>query len=263
MLARRGWRVCVHAPGSVSPPSLAALDEDGEAEESEADREHMRRVQGRVRAWGVEEVVFDDGGCAADAAREGGAGDGGRGAAVRAVERLIADGDEFDAVVDTVGGKEVWEAGERLLAQCGSGTGGRTRRKQFTTTVGDCPARPVPTAKDNFRAGLRALKGNAASTSNGTSKKEKENNKNKKGASAVSYAWVSVAQDVDWEGEDVRDSLGAVVSMALEEGIRPVVEGASLPFERAGEVFEERRPNGASLGAGVLRGGSVVVRVVS
>ncbi|KAF7330851.1 hypothetical protein MVEN_02424500 [Mycena venus] len=249
MLARRGWRVCVHAPGSLSDP-----DAD---ESEEADKQHMRRVQERVRAWGVEEVVFDDGGCAADWSALGHGSDGGRGAAVRAVERLIGDGDEFDAVVDTIGGKEVWEAGERLLVR-----GAKARWKQFTTTVGDCPTRPVPTAKDNFRAGLRALKGGNGSGISAPdeekkkgSKKEKENKKEK--GSAVSYAWVSAAQDVDWEGEDVRDSLGAVVRMTLEEGVRPVVEGSAVPFERAGEVFEGREGSG-----GVLRGGSVVVRVV-
>ncbi|KAF8211634.1 hypothetical protein K438DRAFT_1807634 [Mycena galopus ATCC 62051] len=253
ILARRGWHVCVHAPGSVS----ASDSEDAE----DADRAHMRRVQERVRAWGVEEVVFDDGGCAADCSFESGDGGRGNGAAVRAVERLIADRDEFDAVVDTIGGKEVWDAGERLLAR-----GEKTRgQKQFTTTVGDWPARPVPTAKDNFRAGLRALTwGNGASNSSGEGKKSKKakkekENKKAKGGSVVSYAWVSAAQDVDWEGEDVRDSLAAVVRIALEEGARPVVEGTAMPFERAAEVFEGRE---GSASGGVLKGGSVVVRVV-
>ncbi|KAJ6463199.1 hypothetical protein C8R47DRAFT_992720 [Mycena vitilis] len=268
ILARRGWRVCVHAPGSLAP----------------LDRAHMRRVQARARAWGVEEVVFDDGGCAADVLRPhpGGNGeeDGGRGAAVRAIERLIGDGDEFDAVVDCVGGREVWEAGERLLARAGGEAAhghARGKRKQFTTTVGDCPARPVPTAKDNFRAGLRALKGASAPAppkekegkksrflpKSSSSSKSSSKAKSGGGAAAhvVSYAWVSAAQDVDWEGEDVRDSLGGVVRMALEEGVRPVVEEgvrAALPFERAVEVFECA---GIGIGAGVLRGGSVVVRV--
>ncbi|KAJ7179595.1 hypothetical protein C8R46DRAFT_1325263 [Mycena filopes] len=253
MLTRRGWRVCVHAPGSLGDSGGASADP------SAADKEYMRRVQARARAWGVEEVVFDDGG----AVGEG--GDGGRGAAVRAIERLIGDGDAFDAVVDTVGGKEVWEAGERLLAENGSGNGGAEnlkagRRKQFTTTVGDCPARPIPSAKDNFRAGLRALRGNQ--NEGKKSKSKKENKKAEKaggGRSEVGYAWVSPAQDVDWEGEDVRDSLGAVIRLALEEdGVRPVLEEEQvpLPFERAAEVFEARD-------GGVMRGGNVVVRVAS
>jgi hypothetical protein len=64
-------------------------------------------------------------------------------------------------------------------------------------------------------------------------KKEKENKNGVKG-STVNYAWMSVAQDVDWEGEDVRDSLRAVVRMTMEERIRPIVVGDALPFERAG-----------------------------
>ncbi|KAJ6516392.1 hypothetical protein C8R45DRAFT_889993 [Mycena sanguinolenta] len=244
LLARRGWRVCVHAPGSVS-----------ESDDEQADKEHMRRVQERVRAWGVEEVVFDDGGCAADnVSAFGSAVDagGGNGAAVRAVERLIADGDEFDAMVDTIGGKAVWDVGERLLAR-----GSAKRRKQFTTTVGDWPIRPVPTAKDNFRAGLRALTGGNGA---GDDKKSpKKTTKKEKAGSAVNYAWVSAAQDVDWEGEDVRDSLGAVVRIALEESVRPIVEGDALPFERAGEVLEGRAGGGST---GVLKGGNVCVRVV-
>ncbi|KAJ7672823.1 hypothetical protein B0H17DRAFT_1208536 [Mycena rosella] len=231
MLARRGWRVCVHAPGSLA-------DGGGAAAETDADRAHMRRVQARVRAWGVEEVVFDDGGGAGER------GDGGRGAAVRAVERLIGDGDAFDAVVDTVGGRAVWEAGERLLAGAGAG------RKQFTTTVGDWPGRPVPTAKDNFRAGLRALRGNQSQGGGGGGGAAKKGAKR----SEVGYAWVSAAQDVDWEGADVRDALGAMLRLALEGGVRPVVE-AEQPFERAPEVFERG-------GGEVLRGGSVVVKVV-
>ncbi|KAJ7667543.1 hypothetical protein DFH06DRAFT_983356 [Mycena polygramma] len=259
ILVRRGWRVCVHAPGSLAPLSEHDNDPD-DAEEEERDREHMRSVQARARAWG---------------------GDGGRGAAVRAIERLIGDGDEFDAVIDCVGGREVWEAGERLLAR-GDAANGRGKRKQFTTTVGDCPARPVPTAKDNFRAGLRALKGASASVSAPKEKEKEEKAKKSRfrskskssssgkngggGGHVVSYAWVSAAQDVDWEGEDVRDSLGGVVRMALEEGVRPVVEEgvkAALPFERAPEVFEPARWRGGDggVGAGVLRGGSVVVRV--
>ncbi|KAJ7727920.1 hypothetical protein B0H16DRAFT_247074 [Mycena metata] len=242
MLTRRGWRVCVHAPGSL-------VEGGADVDPSEEDKQHMRRVQARARSWGVEEVVFDDGGAMGED------GDGGRGAAVRAVERLIGDGDSFDAIVDTIGGRELWEAGERLLAENGgAGQKGVGRRKQFTTTVGDYPARPIPSAKDNFRAGLRSLRGNQ----NEGKKSKKENKKEKAagGRSEVGYAWVSSAQDVDWEGEDVRDSIAAVLRMALEDGVRPFLEEerVPLPFERAAEVFETRD-------GGVMRGGNVVVRV--
>ncbi|KAJ7067885.1 hypothetical protein C8F01DRAFT_1116108 [Mycena amicta] len=242
MLVSRGWRVCIHAPGTLLDPSFDSSEEH--------DKEHMTSIQTRARAWGVEEVVFDDGGAVGDEE-----GDWGRAATVRAVDRLIDDGDLFDAMVDTLGGRAIWEAGERLLTR----SDGRTaRRKMFTTTVGDAPGRPVPTAKDNFRAGLRAMRGEGG----GGTKKHKTK-KNEKAQCKVSYAWVNAAQDVDWEGGDVRDGLAAVVRMALDSSsgpaVRPFVEepGAALPFERAVEVFEGR----TDMGAGVRRGGCVVVKV--
>ncbi|KAJ7087267.1 hypothetical protein B0H15DRAFT_931268 [Mycena belliarum] len=282
MLVQRGWRVCVHAPGSLACAAAGSFStsasasaascaggEDAEPKpETDEDRAHMRAVQARVRGWGVEEVVFDDGGAPAEHAAGGASAR--EGAAVRAVERLVADGDVFDAVVDTVGGRAVWEAGERLLA----GPGG-SGRKQFTTTVGDCAARPVPTAGDNFRAGLRALRGNAQTSgaaagkagkgkSKGKGKGKGEKGENEKRRSEVAYAWVSAAQDVDWEGADVRDALGALVQLALRPpgagGVRPVGE-AECAFERAGEVFEAGEGCGDTRAA-VMRGGSVVVRVV-
>ncbi|KAJ6627370.1 hypothetical protein B0H10DRAFT_1994147 [Mycena sp. CBHHK59/15] len=240
MLVRAGWRVCVHAPSAPFSSSTSTSDEE----------EHMRRVQARVRAWGVEEVVFDD----------GGADEGGRGAAVRAVERLIADGDAFDAVLDTVGGRAVWDAGERLLAR-GGGEKAQTepRPKQFTTTVGDCPARPVPTAADNFRAGLRALRGSAGDDGKSAGKGNSGDNNRERGASRahVGYAWVSAAQDVDWEGADVRGALGALLGAGV--ALFADADGGeddTLPFERAPEAF------GAGVGTRIALGGSVVVRVV-
>lgn len=75
----------------------------------------MRVIKERVRVWGADEVIFDD-------EEEGGGGDNGRGVAVRALDSLREDGDVFDAVLDTVGGKEVREAGERLLRSPGFAT---------------------------------------------------------------------------------------------------------------------------------------------
>ena len=57
----------------------------------------------------------------------------------------------------------------------------------------------------------------------------------------VGYAWVSIAADVD-EGEDVRDSLAAVVEMVESEKVKPWVgadedEDRVVTFERAPEAF--------------------------
>ncbi len=205
MLANRGWRVCVHAP----MPALK--DED----------EYMRDIEDRIREWGGEEVVFDDG--------------EGRGAVVRVIERLMGDGDTFDAILDTVGGKDIWDVSQKLL----NGTGKGKSCGQFTTLVGDIPEKIIPSAGSHFKAGLRSLR----------------NTHNHEG-SKVGYAWVSIAQDVDWEGEDVRDSIGAVLRLAINEGIKPFVGGdaRTVPFERTPNVFS----------AGFFNSGStVVVKVVS
>jgi NADPH:quinone reductase-like Zn-dependent oxidoreductase len=212
ILVRRGWRVCVHVP------MLCAAEDE---------RKYMRDVENRVRGWGAEEVLFDD---------------GAEGAVARVIEGLI---EAFDAVLDTVGGRDVWEAGDRLLR------GGRCGL--FTTLVGDKPDRAIPSAGDHFRAGLRSLMPGKRGRRRGVSVeewKEKDGGKGK-----VGYAWVSVAQDVDWEGEDVKESLRAVLGMALESGVKPWT-GKVVPFEKTPEVF-------ARDGRELLRdGGTVVVRIV-
>lgn len=82
--------------------------------------------------------------------------------------------DKFDAVIDTVGGKDIWElACARYLVPAG----------QFVTTKGDKPSRPIPSSKDLFRGGLRSL--------------------------SVKYVWV--CGDVDFSGEDIRTTLGRVL----------------------------------------------------
>ncbi|KIK65786.1 hypothetical protein GYMLUDRAFT_39314 [Collybiopsis luxurians FD-317 M1] len=277
MLVKRGWRVCVHA--SLMDPEL----EEGSREE----RVYMEGVERRVRRWGAEEVVFDDGGGGDGGSGSGSGGeDDGTAAVVRVIERLIGDGDVFDAVLDTVGGKEVWEASERLLrntgvsapdpvlastsslkSTLGMGMGMKKRKKgvemeagnpshgtgQFTTLVGDTPGRPIPAAGDLFKAGLRSLKSTHKNGQDGAGDEAVKRG----GYGRVGYAWVSVAQDVDWEGEDVRDSVAAVVKMAIGEGVRPWVggsEGGVVPFERTPKVFVANGP--------LSNGGTVVVKIV-
>ncbi|KAH7875952.1 uncharacterized protein C8R40DRAFT_1264914 [Lentinula edodes] len=301
MLVKRGWRVCVHASFLRDPE----LVEEGSREE----RVYMESVERRVRRWGAEEVVFDDGG-GSDPEGGGGGCEDGVAAVVRVIERLVEDGDVFDAVLDTVGGKEIWEASERLLRNTGVPSPspdsifpsisssseikpsllGRRKKKdknndasplpgnqshpggtgQFTTLVGDTPSRPIPTASDHFRAGLRSMKNthNATTTKDGSNRSPVKKGAN--GNGKVGYAWVSVAQDVDWEGEDIRDSLGAVVKMAMSEGVRPWIGGSKsegndeandndddervVPFERTPRIFVANGP--------LSNGGTAVVKVV-
>ncbi|KAF5361573.1 hypothetical protein D9757_011544 [Collybiopsis confluens] len=293
MLVRRGWRVCVHA--SLPDGYL----EEGSKEESV----YMESVERRVRRWGAEEVVFDDGyGRSVDGPGCGFGGEGsedeGVAAVVRVIERLIGDGDVFDAVLDAVGGKEVWEASERLLRNTGVSApdpvrldtgsslnlaslphgmlkGSLSIRKkkrekekgkemeagnsshgtgQFTTLVGDTPGRPIPTPGDLFKAGLRSLKSTHKTGQDGVGDEMVK----KGGLGRVGYAWVSLAQDVDWEGGDVRDSVAAVVNMAMNEGVRPWVgvgeDGRVVPFERTPAAFVANGPLG--------NGGTVVVKLV-
>lgn len=257
MLVRRGWRVSVHVPFSSVP--MNATQEVGD--------QFMRVTEERAREWGADEVIFDDG--------EGGGGvDDGRGAAVRVLDSLREDGDIFDAVLDTIGGKEVREAAERLLRSTGVDTStfdspikspGLSKRRdsgQFTTLVGDVPERAIPTAGDNFRAGLRSLRIGNDGTGRDAIVEETADTKAK-----VGYAWVSVAQDVDWEGDDVGETLGIVLRQALEADVRPVVDDIdftrpvplqmtrTVPFEDTPFVFVDNGPLGD--------GGTVVVRIAA
>ncbi|KAL0949793.1 hypothetical protein HGRIS_009831 [Hohenbuehelia grisea] len=308
ILARRGWRVCIHAP----LPVLSPLDPTTGT--AVPDESRMKDIEDRAREWGVEEVVFDDGGLADDVTSPISPGARASSApVVRVLERLFDDGDIFDAVVDTIGGKDVWSAAERLLQAPTTPADGQGPRSagQFTTLAGDIPERPIPTAGDLFRSGLRSWRigangnskrerhasmGEASATGKGTSGLQglsapssrraseddpaggpvspggvsiRSESTRGKGKGKVGYAWVSVAQDLDWEGEDVRDTLSTVLRLALEEGIRPhgagggrlrpATPGRIVPFEKAPDVFV----GGKDGMGGVLRaGGAVVVKVV-
>jgi hypothetical protein len=285
MLIRLGWRVSVHVPFSCVPADATQELADG----------FMRAVEDRAREWGADEVIFDDG--------EAEDVDDGRAAAVRVIETLREEGDVFDAILDTVGGKEVREAGERLLRSNGSlpadGSASvsplsattsptpaqgfpfsKSKRRGiglFTTLVGDTPERPIPSAADAFRANLRSFRF-GLNDSNRSHVAGAEGNSKTGGANAssdidssggggaqgtVGYAWVCVAHEVsEWEGADVRETLGAVLTLAMEDGIRPLVEDVGggmlgrprvVPFEKTPGVFVD---NG-SLGDG----GTLVVRI--
>ncbi|TFK74362.1 hypothetical protein BDN72DRAFT_50073 [Pluteus cervinus] len=311
LLAKRGWRVSVHAPlPTISlPASISVLGESEDPVEL-----YISAIQARVTKWGGEEVIFDDGGGGGghlDGITEGSVDThGGFGfemdsesTVIRMLEGLRSEGEVFDAILDTIGGKRIWEASERLLRVCG-GVGVDEEKKrhgigQFTTVVGDNPSRVIPTAGDHFRASLRSWRigGNASdrhSNGNGndgdsnehspTNRSENLNGRyqpklmvddssstlegvslppspttpslphpptsfsipsamslmrskstrstkaaaggtpTSNGANAgggggkVGYAWVSIAQDVDWEGEDIRETLGSVLRLSLKTG---------------------------------------------
>ena len=246
MLALRGWRVSVHVPINAEAGSEEAA-------------QLMVLAEARAQKIGGEEVVFDDGGQPGDPWW-----DDGRAAAVRLIHGLTDDGDVYDAVIDTIGGRDIREASERLLKSTGKvnphreelavasldgpAPPNRSEKKagigQFTTLVGEVPERVIPTTADSFRAGLRSLKlgggGSSGEDVNGVKTK-------------VGYAWISVAQDVDWEGEDIAATIGNVVRLALEYNVTPVVKRPStadefpgpehqwqsgiMPLEKTPEIF--------------------------
>ncbi|KAF9449549.1 hypothetical protein P691DRAFT_812211 [Macrolepiota fuliginosa MF-IS2] len=262
MLVLRGWRVCVHVPFIASPPNVPTTSAIAEG--------FMEEVEERIRKWGAEEVIFDDG--------EVVGSDEGRGAVVRVIDGLREDGDVFDAVLDTVGGKDVRAAAEKLLRSPGrrvdpdeSGNGGGRNGKgpakglgQFTTVVGDSPERAIPSAGDLFRAGLRSLKfgggGGGGSTILSTERGSSENvsvRSHEEKGGKVGYAWVNISQDVDWEGKGVGETIGSIMELALEYGIKPwvgteyaIINGTGPTNSRPGTPSLATTPTPTAAGGG-------------
>jgi len=263
MLHVRHWRISVHVPISGS-------------HDSPENQRYMLEAEELVRTLGGEEVVFDDGGLPGDPWW-----DDGRAAAARLIDGLREDGDVFDAVIDTIGGKEIRDAAERLLKSTGEvdETGDKRVRNldgpappskntkkvgggQFTTVVGDFPERPIPTTADNFRSGLRSLKHGGAGGSVGMLEE---------GRARVGYAWVSAAQDVDWEGDDVAMTIGHLLNLAEEQQVKPIVQRATVTDEylpeyhwQSGVIPLEKAPEIFINGDSPLRaGGTMVVKVAA
>ncbi|KAI9448349.1 hypothetical protein H4582DRAFT_82192 [Lactarius indigo] len=206
----------------------------------------LQEVCARLRAWGVEGICV--------------------GAARDVLHGLDVD---VDFVLDTVGGREIWDAAHTLLARSTPSRG----PAQFTTIVGDAGSgKAVPTTQDHWRAGVRSLK-RAMTVNRGGSVRQQSPRGSPSSsllgtthtaatARTVGYAWVSCIADVDFEGGDVRDALAALLAMpALQH---PPLEalmglggeygaGRVLPFERASEAFG---------GAMLEGGGTAVIRIV-
>jgi len=244
MLARRGWRVSVHVPVPTNLPIIPGISRSHINEESRRIA-YLEEVERLIRSWGAEEVLFI---CQHDDDAEG------RDGAVKLMERLIETDERFDGILDTIGGKEVWDAGEALLAWCSGGA-----ESQFTTLVGDSPERIVPSTSDLFKAGVRSTKKHGTGISAASRRYSTDSiisdGRKSRTKSKVEYAWVIINQDVDWQGEDIADSLRAVIrGAAVEEGVRPLIAADRiLPFEKTPEVF---------VGSLLDGGGTVVVKVV-
>ncbi|KAI6098894.1 hypothetical protein EV401DRAFT_1878893 [Pisolithus croceorrhizus] len=250
ILVREGWCVWAHVPVPFTLPGPALevtgelRDEEGE-KESERRRAALRRIEERLRGWGVDE----------------------QGSVAALLAYLTRCCVRVDAVLDTVGGREVWEVGRALLSlpvqEWEVTSNYRTEQArgegqaQFTTLLGDAPDRVVASAGDNFKAGVRALGiggpkdhrqsktldlhdpfdalscggRNAYDSFSLPETKGKIRNTTKKKIKprAVNYSWVSLASDIDWEGGDVCDSLREVLKLAADYGVRPAADQLDFP----------------------------------
>ncbi|KAG8685143.1 hypothetical protein FRC08_013275 [Ceratobasidium sp. 394] len=147
----------------------------------------------------------------------------------------------FDAVVDTVGGRRMWDACRRVMCS----------DAHFTTLVGDS-SDTVPSINSHVRSSFRSL-------ARAFAKRDK----------ALAYQWVSPAADLDHEGEDVKHSLTAVAELAVaaaynngysaahEYAMLPRVT-CSFPFERTPDAFSVDETGRGPL----ISGGTVVIRVL-
>jgi len=119
---------------TINPPSQPYMlfsESDDKALGTGVPRK-LQEVCARLRAWGVEGICV--------------------GAPLDVLHSLDVD---VDFVLDTIGGREIWDAARDLLA-CGSASRGPA---QFTTIVGDARSgKAVPTMQDNWRASVRSLK---------------------------------------------------------------------------------------------------------
>lgn len=232
---------------ATSGPFMLFSTSDDKALGSTVPR-RLQEVCARLRAWGVEGICV--------------------GAAQDVLHRLDVD---VDFVLDTIGGREIWDAAHTLLARSTPSRG----PAQFTTIVGDAGSgKAVPTAQDHWRAGVRSLRramsvnrgsggGTVVRRSSQVSRRSvSSSNVPSATARTVGYAWVSCTADVDFDGGDVRDALAALVAMPALQYPPPDAlmglggeygAGRVLPFERAPEAFG---------GAMLQSGGTAVIRVV-
>lgn len=170
--------------------------------------EWVRSINERVRLWGAKDVWFDSPLNALNTSPE----------------------NEFDFVLDTVGGRRIWDTCRRVLHSTG----------QFTTLVGES-GQAIPSINAHFKSNLRSIRRAFV----------KKDNK------SIGYVWISPALDVDNDGEDIRDSLAAVAKLAEHRVLSPWVESArTVHFERTPSLFSSGNRDA------LAQGRTAVVRIV-
>lgn len=155
--------------------------------------------------------------------------------------------DSFDFIIDTVGGREIWQGCRRIFSAAGqvstpflrAQTRTDSKLLQFTTLVGD--------SHDAALSRNAHVKSNMRSLRNAFVKSDNKH---------INYEWVSPSAEVDQQGKGIRDTLEGVMQLALDGTLRPRVESVVL-FERAPGLLT---PNAAS--ATLLEGGVSVVQLM-
>jgi NADPH:quinone reductase-like Zn-dependent oxidoreductase len=162
----------------------------------------------------------------------------------------------FDYVLDTVGGRRIWDASRWILKPGG----------QFTTLVGDKGAEHPAYEGNSLKSSMRSIRSamrrstplssptsgkgigrrHGKQNGEGVNENVKANGKSK----GCGYEWVMPNAALDTEGEDVRDTLAAVATLA-EQGVMVPWPKQAMPFEQTPEAFVESR--------GLLENGGVVV----
>lgn len=160
----------------------------------------------------------------------------------------------FDYVLDTVGGRRIWDASRWILKPSG----------QFTTLVGDkgaeYPAYEGNSLKSSMRSIRSAMRRSTPAAGKGKGMGRRHGKENGEGVNedvrangkskGCGYEWVMPNAGLDTEGEDVRDTLAAVATLA-EQGLMVPWPKQAIPFEQTPEAFVESR--------GLLENGGVVV----
>ena len=112
---------------------------------------------------------------------------------------------------------------------------------QFITIVGDSD-QALPSLNSLFKTNMRSLRRTFV----------------KKDHKAIGYAWVSPVADLDGDGQDVRDTLMAVIKLAESYIIQPLSSPEEcFSFERAPMIFSS-----SSQGSIISEGRTAIVKII-
>ncbi|KAK7696456.1 hypothetical protein QCA50_001113 [Cerrena zonata] len=265
----------IYLPGATDKPANGHAN--GKAPEASApkvpSREEFELLEARLRAWGADEIhVGDPLQVVQRLVREKESFDlfldtiGGMEMWESAQRLLLIEPEEIPVPAPTSPSEHPEQETPRPKKQDSKGS---VSHAHFCTLVGDHPTRPFPTAQDNIRSGFRSLRramstsrpttpgipSSAASSSTSVAAKDVPadgsvgKSKGKRTSKrSVGYSFVNPVADVDYQGEDLTESLSGVLDMVEKGWVRPWTgedgedEGNNsgskvVLFERSPEVF--------------------------